>query len=297
MEPIDQAIINFNKSGITLINVTLTFIMFGIALDLTIENFKALFSHPKKILTGMVSQLILLPFLTFILIIIFKPIPSVALGMILVASCPGGNISNFISALAKANVELSIILTILSSTIAILFTPFNLSFYGNLYEPTSLIMREVNLDWLQVIWTISSIIIIPIICGMLFKNRFPSMAAKLSKPFRVISMILFLLIVAGALASNYYHFMELVGVVFVLVFLHNTIALATGYFSGKIMGFPLEDRKSLAIETGIQNSGLGLLLIFSYFEGLGGMAIVTAWWGVWHIVSGFSIAYFWNKKQ
>jgi len=296
MEEIDQAIINFNKSGVTLINITLTFIMFGVALDLTIENFKSLLSEPKKILTGMFSQLILLPLLTFLLIIIFKPIPSVALGMILVASCPGGNISNFISSIAKGNVELSIMLTIVSSSIAILFTPFNLSFYGNMYEPTQQIMREVNLNWLEVTWTIASIIIIPVFCGMVFKNKFPALAAKLSKPMRIISMALFLLIVAGALASNYHHFMELVGVVFILVFLHNALALSSGYLCGKVMGFPDRDRRSLAIETGIQNSGLGLLLIFSYFDGLGGMAIVTAWWGVWHIVSGFTIAYLWNKR-
>lgn len=293
---LDNIVINFNESGLLFMNITLAFIMFGIALDLTIENFKIVLSSPKKVLTGMFSQLILLPILTFLIILAFKPEPSLALGMILVASCPGGNISNFISSLAKSNVELSIILTIISSTIAIFFTPFNLAFYGNLYEPTQAILREVDISWWQVIKTISMIIIIPIIVGLLFKKQFPTWAKKLSKPMRVLSMIMFLIIVFGALLLNYEHFITVIGSIFFLVLVHNLAALASGYFSGQIMGLPFKDKKTLTIETGIQNSGLGLLLIFTFFEGLGGMAIITAWWGIWHIVSGFTISYIWGRK-
>ena len=293
---LDSIAINFNETGILFMNITLAFIMFGIALDLTIENFKIVLTSPKKVLTGMFSQLLLLPALTFLIIIIMKPAPSLALGMILVASCPGGNISNFISSLAKSNVELSIILTIISSTIAIFFTPLNLAFYGNLYEPTQAILREVNLNWIDVMKTISLIIIIPIIIGYLFKTKYPDFAMKLAKPMKVISMGLFLIIVFGALALNYQNFITVIGSIFLLVVVHNLAALASGYFSGHVMGLPFKDKKTLTIETGIQNSGLGLLIIFSFFDGLGGMALITAWWGIWHIVSGFTIAYIWGKK-
>ncbi len=293
---IDSIAINFNETGILFMNITLAFIMFGIALDLTLENFKIVLTSPKKVLTGMFSQLLLLPALTYLIIVIMKPTPSLALGMILVASCPGGNISNFISSLAKANVELSIILTIISSTIAIFFTPLNLAFYGNLYEPTQAILREVDISWLQVVQTISMIIIIPIIIGYFFKNKFPEFAQKLAKPMKIISMGLFLIIVFGALALNYENFITVIGSIFLLVVVHNLAALFSGYFSGQLMGLPFKDKKSLTIETGIQNSGLGLLLIFSFFDGLGGMALITAWWGIWHIVSGFTIAYIWGRK-
>lgn len=293
---IDSIAINFNETGILFMNITLAFIMFGIALDLTLENFKIVLTSPKKVLTGMFSQLLLLPALTYLIIIIMKPAPSLALGMILVASCPGGNISNFISSLAKANVELSIILTIISSTIAIFFTPLNLAFYGNLYEPTQAILREVDISWIQVVKTISLIIIIPIIIGYFFKMKFPKLAQKLANPMKVISMGLFLIIVVGALALNYQNFITVIGSIFLLVVVHNLAALFSGYFSGQLMGLPFKDKKSLTIETGIQNSGLGLLLIFSFFDGLGGMALITAWWGVWHIVSGFTIAYIWGRK-
>ena len=293
---LDNIAINFNETGILFMNITLAFIMFGIALDLTIDNFKIVLRSPKKVLTGMFSQLLLLPALTFLIIIIMKPAPSLALGMILVASCPGGNISNFISSLAKSNVELSIILTIISSTIAIFFTPLNLAFYGNLYEPTQSILREVNISWFQVVQTISLIIIIPILIGYFFKTKWPDLAQKLAKPFKVISMGLFLIIVFGALALNYQNFLDVIGSIFLLVVVHNFAALFSGYFSGYVMGLPFKDKKTLTIETGIQNSGLGLLLIFTFFDGLGGMALITAWWGIWHIVSGFSIAYIWGRR-
>ena len=292
----DDIVLNFNKSSVTLINVTLAFIMFGIALDLSIEKFKQVLTTPKKLVAGLVSQLLLLPLFTFLLISIFKPLPSVALGMILVASCPGGNISNFISSLAKANVELSISLTSVTSILAIIFTPLNFNFYGSLYAPSKAILQEISLDWLEVVQTIATIIIIPIIIGMLVRSKLPVIAKKLSKPLELISMLLFLLIVIGALTSNLNYFMECVAAVFSLVLLHNTGALSIGYLSGSLLGLDFKDKKSLAIETGIQNSGLGLLIIFSFFNGLGGMAIVTAWWGIWHIVSGFTIAYLWRKR-
>ena len=293
---LDSIVINFNETGVFIMNITLAFIMFGIALDLTVENFKIVLSSPKKVLAGIFSQLILLPLVTYIIILIMKPTPSLALGMILAASCPGGNISNFISSLAKANTELSIVLTVISGTLAIFFTQANLAFYGNLYEPTQSILRDVNIDWIVVVRTISLVILVPIAVGFLVKKKWPDLAYKLAKPLSVISMILFLIIVAGALALNFQNFINVIGSIFFLVVLHNTAALFSGYVTGKATGLPFKDVKSLTIETGIQNSGLGLLLIFSFFEGLGGMALIMAFWGIWHIVSGFTIAFIWGRK-
>jgi len=278
-----------------MLNACLAFIMFGIALDLSLEKFADVFKNPKKLFGGLVAQLLLLPFLTYILVILMKPQPSLALGMFLVAACPGGNISNFISSLARANVALSISLTIITSLTAIIFTPLNFALYGNLYEPTHQIMKEISLDWMQVVKTIGFIILIPIILGITVKTKFPQLAFKLSRPLEVLSMILFILIVAGALAANMEQFVACIGSIFLLVLIHNAVALSCGYLTGKTVSKEKKDLKTLTIETGIQNSGLGLLIIFSFFNGLGGMAIITAWWGIWHMVSGFSIAYLWRN--
>ena len=100
----------------------------------------------------------------------------------------------------------------------------------------------------------------------------------------------------GALAANWRYFLNYVGFVVVAVFLHNGLALVTGYYVARLAGLPERDRRAVSIEVGIQNSALGLVLIFNFFGGLGGMAIVTAWWGIWHIVSGLTVATLWSRR-
>jgi len=295
MESLDQVELNFNSTSLLIINIVLAFIMFGIALDLNIESFKKVLKQPKALGVGLFSQIIGLPFLTYLLVLIMQPEPSLALGMILIAACPGGNISNFFSALAKANVELSIVMTSVTSVLAIVFTPFNFAFYGNKYEPAATIMQSLSLDWANVAQTIALIIIIPIILGLLTRRYFPEWAKRLVKPLRYISMLLFVLIVIGALFSNLDFFFTYVGMIFFLVLVHNFIALSSGYLWGVLFKCDIREKKSLSIETGIQNSGLGLLLIFGFFSGLGGMAIIAAWWGIWHIVMGFVMAGFFSR--
>ena len=295
MNGIDSVVLNFNASSVWILNICLAIIMFGIALDLKKVLFVNILSAPKSLIVGLIAQWIALPFFTYLLILVLNPQPSIALGMILVSVCPGGNISNFFSALAKANVELSIVMTCISSVLAILLTPLLLTFYGNLYAPTAEIMTTVSLDWWEVTRTILLIIVIPIILGQLFVRRFPSFADKIKGFLRLTSMLLFLLIVIGAFASNYDYFLAYIRLVFVFVLLHNLIAILSGLGLGKVMKLGTTDIKSLSIEGGIQNSGLGLLLIFSFFSGLGGMAIVAAWWGIWHIVTGVILSFIWNK--
>lgn len=295
MNGIDNVVLNFNASSVWILNVCLAIIMFGIALDLRKSLFVKILSSPKSLITGIAAQWLALPFLTYVLITILNPQPSIALGMILVAACPGGNISNFFSSLAKANVELSIVMTCISSVLAIILTPFLLTFYGNLYEPTREIMTVVSLNCWEVTRTILLIIVIPIILGQLFVRQFPTIADKIKGFLRIISMLLFLAIVVGSFATNYEYFLDYISLVFVFVLIHNLIAIFSGLGLGKLMKLDTDDVKSLSIEVGIQNSGLGLLIIFSFFSGLGGMAIVTAWWAIWHIVTGFILSFIWSK--
>ena len=110
-------------------------------------------------------------------------------------------------------------------------------------------------------------------------------------------MVVFALFVVGALAANFKHFMEYIQFVVVVVFIHNGLALVTGFSLSTLLGLNSRDRRAVTFEMGIQNSGLGLILIFNLFNGLGGMAIITAWWGIWHIVSGLALATFWSKRD
>ena len=110
------------------------------------------------------------------------------------------------------------------------------------------------------------------------------------------SLVIFAGIVILAFTANFDLFISKIYLVLFIVFIHNAVALTSGYQMGAIFKLPLQDRRTLAIETGIQNSGLGLILIFTFFDGLGGMALVAAWWGIWHILAGLSLSFYWNKK-
>ena len=268
--------------------------MFGVALQLKAQNFSKLFSNPKSTIAGIISQFFLLPFITFILIVIMKPGATVALGMLMVASCPGGNISNFFTSLAKGNVELSVGLTAFSTIFAVIMTPLNFGFWGGLYLGIGNHPVDIVLNPLDMFYNIFLILGIPVILGIMFSKYLPDITSKITHPIKIASMGIFILFVAIAFFNNSDIFINYIHLVIGLVFLHNLFAILTGYFVGKAFGLSLQDKRTLAIETGIQNSGLGLILIFSFFNGIGGMAIVAAWWGIWHIITGFGLAFLWS---
>ncbi|MFK7952527.1 MAG: bile acid:sodium symporter family protein [Ekhidna sp.] len=296
MNGIDQVTLNFSPGSLFVLNISLGIIMFGVAINLKMEDFIRVFKTPRSALAGVISQFLVLPALTFLLIWIIEPRPSFALGMMLVAACPGGNISNFMCAMAKGNAALSVSLTAISSSLAIIMTPLNLAFWSSMYPPTANILTEVSLDFWSMFQTILTILLIPIVLGMLLRKWKPAIADKLHPYMHYGSILIFAVIVALAFSANVDLFLEYIHMVVLLVLLHNAVALFAGYQIGRAFRLAEGDRRSISIETGIQNSGLGLILIFGFFEGLGGMAIVAAWWGIWHIISGLSIGYFWSRK-
>jgi BASS family bile acid:Na+ symporter len=295
MQEVDQIHLNFNEGNLSALNFILAFIMFGVALEIKTDDFIRLVRSPKIALVGLASQFVILPAATCALVYVIQPTPSIALGMIMVAACPGGNISNFITYLAKGNTALSVSLTAVGTVLAIVMTPFNLSFWGGLYPPVAAILHEVSLDALEVLETILLIAGLPLLAGMFVGRHWPAFAALISRFIKPFSIVIFLGFVAMAFANNVDIFTRYIHLVLVVVFFHNAVALASGFYAARIFGLEFRDQKTVAIETGIQNSGLGLLLIFSFFGGLGGAALVAAWWGIWHIISGMLIATFWGR--
>ncbi len=293
---IDNVRINFDTQTLWILNLSLALVMFGIALEISMADFKYLLRNPRTIITGVLSQFVLLPFITFLLVWIIEPLPSFAMGMFMVAACPGGNVSNFISHLAKANTALSVSLTAIATLLAVLMTPFNLQFWGAMYDPTSAILQEVAIPVVEMIKLVSLLLAIPLVLGMWVNYRKPVLAGKLSKIFKLGSLFFFIALVFLALYNNRAIFADYIPYVFWIVALHNLFAIATGFSFAKVLGLTQKDSRTVAIETGIQNSGLGLLLIFAFFDGLGGMALLAAFWGIWHLVSGLLLAAFWGYK-
>lgn len=297
MQELDSVKINFDSSGLWVLNIALGLVMFGVALGVTIDDFKQLLKEPKLFFIGVLSQFVFLPLLTFILVILIEPEPSIALGMFMVAACPGGNISNFMTHLAKGNTALSVSLTSVATFLAMFMTPFNFQFYSNLYTPTSQILKIVQLDSFELIKLVILILGIPLVLGMFLRYKNEKLALKLSKLLKPLSIIVFVAIVIIAFSKNIDVFNNYIHHVLFIGIFHNIMAILLGFSVAKLFRLSFKNQKTLAIETGIQNSGLGLLLIFTFFSGLGGMAILAAFWGIWHIISGLLLATYWSKQK
>ena len=298
LKVLDTIELNFSPTGLLILNIALAIIMFGVALEIDVSNFKQIVKKPKSAILGFLSQFLLLPAITFLFILVINPTPSVALGMLLVSVCPGGNISNFISHLAKGNTALSVTLTAIATIASLFLTPLNFAFWGNLYEKTSELIMPIDINTWHMIRTVFILLGIPLVTGILFARKFPRITAKITKPIKMISILIFAGFVVAAFANNFNYFLKYIHLIILIVLAHNAIALLTGFTVGSLFKVPRVDRRSLTIETGIQNSGLALVLIFNpnLFDGLGGMAFIAAWWGVWHLIAGVGIASLWSRK-
>ncbi|MEM7440032.1 MAG: bile acid:sodium symporter family protein [Pseudomonadota bacterium] len=287
---IDTAVLDFSAGSLTLLNAILAIVMFSIAIDLKPSDFRRLASAPKPVLVGLVSQFVVLPALTFLLVLAVKPQASVALGLILVAACPGGNISNFITHRAGGNAALSVSMTAFATVGAIFLTPLNIAFWGSLYGPSAEILRATSIDPISIAITVGLMLVLPLVLGVTLNVQRPELTARIRKPLQWLSMGIFVAFIVLALAANWQNFLSFAGLIAGLVIVHNAIALAGGFTTATIAGLSAFDRRAVTIETGIQNSGLGLVLIFGFFGGLGGMAVVAAFWGIWHAISGLALA-------
>jgi len=308
LEVLDNVRLNFSPAGLFALNITIAFIMFGVALDIKIQHFKDLVMNPKSVIIGVISQFFLLPVVTFLFIMLLNPTPTVALGMILISACPGGNISNFMTAMAKGNVALSVSLTAIATLAATFMTPLNFALWGKLFVNhynnvgAGNYLVPIEIDFFQMVQTVVILLGIPVAIGLFFAQYLPKITAKLKKPIRQLSILIFIAFVIILLSANFDHFMRCILLVFIIVLIHNGLALLSGFGAATIFKLPNIDRRTVTIETGIQNSGLALVLMFNpkifppELE-LGGMTIIAAWWGVWHIISGFGISYLWTRKN
>jgi len=296
MTELDAVRLNFSPESLVALNFILAFVMFGVALDMKWEDFRGIRTAPRAVLIGMLAQFLLLPATAWALTMLLRPQPSIALGLILVACCPGGNISNFLTNFARGNTALSVTMTACSTVGALFFTPFNTALWGSLNPATATILTEVAIDPVEMFVAVAILLVIPAIGGISVARRFPAFAARARKPFRVLSLGVFVAFVVLALAANWSYFLQYTQRVVIAVFLLNALGFVLGYVAAGAAQLPQADRRAVSIEVAIQNSGLGLILIFNFFGGLGGMAITAAWWGIWHILSGLTVASWWRRR-
>ena len=295
---LDTLNINLGSGEMVVVNLILAFVMFGVALSIRVSTFKSILKKPKSVILGLLLQWFGLPALTCLLTIALNPIitPMVALGMILVASCPGGNVSNFLSSLSKGNVELSVSMTAITTLFASIITPLNFWFWGTHYCKFAAIRNDIptlDIPFSEMLSQIILILGFPIVLGLLCSHYFPKLSKKIIKPSQILSGFEQRWEVYAAILSA-----------LVIVVIHNLTALGTGFYGGKLAQLPTKDCRTLAIEIGIQNSGLALALLFNpaifdptQWKSNGGMVIVAALWGIWHIISGLTISQFFRRSK
>lgn len=308
LEGLNALSINFGEGGMLIVNIILAFVMFGVALGIKTQTFKEVFTNPKSVIVGVLLQWIALPAVTFVVAYALSPFitPMIALGMILVACCPGGNISNFISSLSKGNIELSVSMTAITTAAAPLITPLNFFLWGTIYSRLISLQSDIPMlviPFMPMLEQIMLLLGVPILLGLLCSHYLPELTQRITKPAQTLSILLFIGMVIVSFSQNFQLFLDNIIYVFFIVMLHNACALATGYLGGRLARVPRADRRSLTVEIGIQNSGLGLILLFNpaifppetWHGHYGGMLFITAWWGIWHIISGLTVAYLFRR--
>lgn len=294
---LDAAVVNFNPASLLVLNAILALLMFGVSLNLKPTDFTRVIKKPIAPIIGLVCQFVLLPALTYSLTMLLDVPAGMALGMILVSSCPGGVFSNVMTFLGRGNVATSITVTATSSLAAVFMTPINFSFYAWLNPNTRHLLAEVNMDIFAVFTIVLLVLGLPLLLGMWIGVKFPNLASKSVAPMRTLSLLIFLSFVALAFINNLSLFAQYWHVFMWLVVLHNGLALLTGNLAARLFRLPAADQRALTFEVGIQNSGLGLVLLFTFMPHLGGALVITAFWGVWHLVSGVALALFWSKRE
>ncbi len=287
--------IQFDPTSLVILNVLLALMMFGVSLTLRPADFRRVIAQPRTAFAGLFAQFLLLPAATCFATWFFEIDPELSLGMILVAACPGGAFSNIMTWLARGNVAVSISMTAVSSLAATVLTPLNFAFYGWLNPYTRELLVSIAVDAGDIVLLVLVVLGLPLLIGMAVGRRFPGVAARVEPPLRIFALVVFLAFVAIAFSNNFTLFVERFNTFFWLVVAHNTMALLLGALMGRLMRLNTPDRRAVTLEVGIQNSGLGLIILFTFMPNAGGMMLITAFWGVWHLVSGLTLASIWAR--
>ena len=279
------------------LSLVLALMVFSVALELKIDDFRRVAKTPKAVICGLIPQFILLPVGTWLATLALDFPANVEAAMILVAACPGGSLSNVITHFGRGNTALSVSVSAVASIIALVATPFNFGWMIATNPATASWLRQLNLDvsglWISLVLLLA----IPMSLGIWMAYQFPKLTAKIQKPLANFSLIALLaFIVFGLVKERQLLTFDLLPTP-AIVIVHNACGLFFGWITSVVMGVTERDRRAVMIEGGVQNAGLALGIIALQFNADLGMVIIASLWGIWHIVSGLSLAMYWRRKD
>ncbi len=270
----------------------LIIIMLGMGLSLVLQDFKRVIFYPRAVCIGLINQLVLLPLIGFGIASLLGVSPEIAIGIMILAACPGGPTSNLISHLAKADLALSVTLTALSSLITILTIPFLVNFALEYFLQKG---QLIQLDVVQTIIQILVIVIIPVSIGMVLRYYKPNFASRMAKPVRIGSGVVLALIIIGLVIKERDNFVNYFQQAGVAAFALNTITMFIGYFIAKFFRLSKPQATSIAIESGIQNGTLAITIAIVLLNNTA-YAIAPAVYSVLMFLTGGIIIYWASKK-
>jgi len=266
--------------------IALMLVMFSVALGLRIDNFRFLFEKPLLFLGGVAAQVLLLPLATYLLIIFMAPPASIALGMIVVACCPGGAVSNLLTYLSRGNVAVSVALTATSSMLAAILTPASILFWSQAYKPTSTLLKSLDVSPFLFLAQTTFLLAVPLVLGMTVAAKAPDVAARIKRHSTLLGTSVLIGVIIYGIAYFFDILFPVLAMLGILVVIHNALAFATGAAAGMVLSPESPTRRALTFELGIQNAGLALVILLSQLKGLGGAAAIAAVWGVWDLIAG-----------
>ena len=292
---LDQATFQFSQRAGVAVAVMVGFLVFAVALDLTWAQFRRVLERPAAPAIGLIAQFVILPAVAFGVGALLGSAPSIALGLVLVASCPGGALSNYLTGVARGDVATSISMTAVSTVTCVLVTPLLFAFWTSLRPATSGLLREIEIDPLRLIATLTIMLVVPVSAGMLLRRSRPGAADAIRGWVRRVAMLVFATVVAVVLGTNLEllvsHSLRALAPVLVTF----VLAGALGWGLARATSRTPEERRAVVFEVCMQNVALAIAMAVAFFPSLAGVAITAALWGVVHLCLGVALAALWRR--
>jgi bile acid:Na+ symporter, BASS family len=279
------------------LSAVLATMVFSVALELRLADFARVAQSPRAVVCGLIPQFVLLPLGTWLATLALDLPPNIEAAMILVAACPGGSLSNVITHFGRGNTALSVSISAVASVMALVLTPFNFTWMVATNPATAGWLRQLDIDPSGIWWSLLALLALPMALGLSVAYRFPALTAKIRKPLGNFSLLALLAFIALGLVRERQLLNAQIVPQLVIVILHNAGGLLLGWLCALAFRVAEADRRAIMIEGGMQNSGLALGIIAVQFNADLGMVILASLWGIWHIVSGLTLAVVWRRRD
>ncbi len=280
-----------------LLSLVLATMVFSVALELRIIDFRRVAQTPRAVVAGLIPQFVLLPGSTWVATLLLDLPPNIEAAMILVAACPGGALSNVITHMARGNTALSVSVSAVASVLALVLTPLNFTWMVSTNPVTADWLRTLSIDASDIWVSLFALLAVPMSLGLWIAHQHTRLAERIRKPLARFSVLMLLAFIAAGLVRERHLLTAAIAPQLLIVVLHNAGGLALGWMCATAFRVAERDRRAITIEGGMQNSGLALGIIAVQFNADLGMVLIASLWGIWHIVSGLAMVGWWRGRD